>query len=251
MRTLKLTSPYLHGEDVERLQRELHKDGYLKGAADGVYGPVTAQSVHRAKYWLGYRVPDQTASSLLLAYLDGTKKPDAKMRARTAQRKKAKPKVPLRQKALNWLIPHIGQTEHPAGSNKVPWASTWYGLIGPWCAMACTRAYVEAGSKTFKRGQRYAYVPYIVSDAHRGANGLALTRDPQPGDLVCFQWSGTSSEADHVGLFVRWLDSGHTSFESVEGNTSSDNSGSQSNGGGVFRRQRNRSQVQAFVHCSR
>ena len=58
--------------------------------------------------------------------------------------------------------------------------------------MAVTRAYVEAGSKGFVRGVRWAYVPYIVADAAAGVNGLARTFSPRPGDLVCFDWNGGS-----------------------------------------------------------
>jgi hypothetical protein len=248
MRTLKLTSPFLRGDDVRRLQQGLVKHGYLKGAADGVYGPLTAQGVFRAKYWLGYRVPDQSASALLLSYLEG-KKTTPEMRKRASSRKRSKSKVPMRQKALNWLSAREGDKEHPAGSNKIVWASTWYGLTGPWCAMAVTRAYVEAGSKSFVRGRTYAYVPFIVNDAHHGRNGLALTRDPQPGDLVCFDWEmSRSSVADHVGLFIRWTNRGKGEFESIEGNTSTS---SNSNGGEVMKRRRTTSQVEAFVHCAR
>jgi hypothetical protein len=111
--------------------------------------------------------------------------------------------------------------------------------------MAVTRAYVEAGSKSFKKGRRYAYVPYIVNDAHHGINNLAVTKTPQPGDLVCFDWEG-NGVADHVGLFARWVDGNN--FESVEGNTSTSNN---SNGGEVMRRNRSRSMVRAFVHVGK
>jgi hypothetical protein len=246
-RTLHITSPYMRGADVKRLQQALVRQKYLTDAPDGVYGPLTAQAVYRAKYWLGYFKPDQAAAALLLSYLEQRRAPTAEMRTRSAQRARAKAATPIRAKALSWLSQHIGDKERPANSNRVSWASEWYGIIGPWCAMAVTRAYVEAGSKAFQKGRRYAYVPYIVNDAHHGANGLALTKNPQPGDLVCFDWEH-NSVADHVGLFTRWVDSGRTQFESVEGNTAV---GNDSNGGEVMRRNRSRSLVQAFVHVGR
>src|SRR5437773_8306822 len=110
MKTLKLTSPYMRGSDVERLQRGLIKGGYLQAEADGVYGPMTAQAVGRSKFWLGYRVPDQTAAALLLSYLEG-KATTPEMKKRAAQRKKAKPRTPMREKALKWLSGHIGDKE--------------------------------------------------------------------------------------------------------------------------------------------
>lgn len=246
MRTLHLTSPYMHGNDVQTLQVELIKDGYLKDKPDAVFGPLTAQGVYRAKYWLGYAQAnlDQSAGDLLMSFLTGKKQQTSEMKARAAARKKQVLEVPLREKAYRWLAGHIGDKEHPPNSNRVSWASEWYGLIGPWCAMAVTRAYVEAGSKAFVRGQRYAYVPYIVNDAHAGRNNLALTKTPQQGDLVCFDWN-SDRVADHIGLFNRWTDGAKTQFESVEGNTAPAND---SNGGQVMLRNRARNLVQAFVH---
>jgi len=232
----------MHGKDVLALQWLLKQRGYLHDAGDGVYGPLTAQAVYRAKYWLGYRKPDQEAGELLTRLLKGEQKPSPAMRARAAVRQKRKKAVPLRVKALKNLTAHLGEKEFPPGSNRVPWASIWYGVIGPWCAMSVTRAYVDAGSKTFKRGQRYAYVPYIVGDARAGRNGLTLTTNPQPGDLVCYDWE-RNGIADHVGLFEKWT--GQSTFEAIEGNTAV---GNDSNGGEVMRLSRQRSQVQAFVH---
>jgi peptidoglycan hydrolase-like protein with peptidoglycan-binding domain len=242
-RTLKLTSPYLKGEDVRKLQAALKKKKYYNSTVDGQYGPLTAQGVHRAKYWLGYRKPDQTCGALLPKYLAGHPT-TPEMKARAARRKKIAAQTPIRLKALKWLTARLGDKERPSGSNRVPWASQWYGIIGPWCAMAVTRAYVESGSRSFARSQRYAYVPYIVNDAHHGRNNLAFTSSPQPGDLVCFDWEG-NGVADHVGLFERWMGSDHSTFRSIEGNTAV---GNDSNGGEVMRRTRRRSQVQAFVH---
>ncbi len=246
-RQLSLTSPMMHGDDVRVLQARLIKAGFLNAAqSDGVFGEITAQAVHRAKYWLGYRVPDKVAGKYLLDLLGEVKQPTPAMKTRTRARKKAKPKIPLRAKALKNLEKHLGEKEHPFGSNRIPFASTWYGIIGPWCAMAVTRAYVDAGSKAFRRGRRYAYVPNIVLDARAGRNTLTLTQHPEPGDLVCFNWNH-DRDADHVGLFERWIAGGEgVEFQSVEGNTSTSND---SNGGEVMRRTRKRSQVQAFVHC--
>ena len=240
----------MHGPDVLHLQQLLAKHGYLHhDQVDGAYGKLTAQAVYRAKYWFGYRRPDHTAGRPFAAYLAGSRKPSPAMRALRAIRLKRKPKMSLGRRALAYLASHLGETESPAGSNRVPWASLWYGIVGPWCAMSVSRAYVAAGSKAFQRGRHYSYVPYIVADARAGRNNLALTRHPEPGDLVCYDWNH-DGVADHVGLFEAWITPG-ARFHAVEGNTSSDDHGSQSNGGGVYRRQRDASLVQAFVHVGR
>ena len=130
----------------------------------------------------------------------------------------------------------IGVKENPANSNQCKYTD-WYGMVGPWCAMFVTWC-DQTGpspSPSFKKGSRYAYVPYVVSDARLGANGLAVTSTPKPGDLVCYDWSW-DGEYDHIGIVEGAPDNGGN-FVAIEGNTSlSDNS----NGGEVMRRTRNR-----------
>lgn len=241
-----LTTPHMKGSGIKHLQALLRQHKCLVPVPDGDYGVLTAQAVYRAKYWLGYVHPDHSAGADLIKYLEGKKKPSLVMKALAAKRRRGRKAVPMRMKALAYLKNHIGDREYPPESNKVQWASLWYGVIGPWCAMSVTRAYVEAGSKAFARGQRYAYVPYIVADARRGTNGLTVSHSPQPGDLVCYDWTHDGT-ADHVGLFERWTVPG-MSFYAIEGNTAV---GNDSNGGEVMRRERSVNLVQAFVHVGK
>jgi hypothetical protein len=79
-------------------------------------------------------------------------------------------------------------------------------------------------------------VPYIVADARAGVNGLTRTFSPQPGDLFCVDWQAQNSSVysfDHVGLVDQPPDNvfAGATFTSVEGNTSFDDRGDQSNGG--------------------
>jgi len=147
------------------------------------------------------------------------------------------------QARLSAAIAEIGTKESPPNSNQCPY-SQWYGMIGPWCAMFCTWADQtgERPTASFKRGSKYAYVPYVVQDARMGYNGLSITSEPKPGDLVCFDWDW-NGEFDHIGLFEKWVSA--DTFSAIEGNTSnSDNS----NGGEVMRRNRSRwSQDTVFV----
>lgn len=61
----------------------------------------------------------------------------------------------------------------------------------------------------------------------------------KPGDIVFFDWDH-SGDCDHVGIVEAV---GSSRITTIEGNTSSGNSGSQSNGDGVYRRYRTRSQI--------
>jgi hypothetical protein len=152
----------------------------------------------------------------------------------------------VRIAALKKAISQLGVKESPPNTNRVKY-SDWYGMVGPWCAMFVTYCFETSGnSPSFVKGQRYAYVPFIVADARASVNGLRTTDEPIPGDLVCFDWdvTGYGAEYDHIGLFEKWGREPST-FTTVEGNTSL---GNQSNGGAVMRRTRNaRNQGTVFV----
>jgi len=148
----------------------------------------------------------------------------------------------LRQKALKKAITQLGVKESPPNTNRVKYTD-WYGMVGPWCAMFITWSFEAVGrSPSFMKGQKYAYVPYIVSDARNKRNGLITTDDPIAGDLVCFDWENDTNY-DHIGIFEKWLPGSHE-FYCIEGNTSVSNN---SNGGEVMRRTRNRAQKIVFV----
>jgi CHAP domain len=134
--------------------------------------------------------------------------------------------------ALSRAIGELGVKESPANTNNVKYCD-WYGMVGPWCAMFVTWCYEHSGgAEAFIRGQRYAYVPYLVSDAYAGRYGLRVTSEPKPGDCVCYSWD-FDSEYDHIGLFEEWKQG--STFSAIEGNTSTS---SDSDGGQVMRRTR-------------
>lgn len=143
------------------------------------------------------------------------------------------------QARLTNSITQIGIKESPANSNQQKYGA-WYGMNGqPWCAMFVTWCDQTSPkpSKSLVKGSKYAYVPYIVSDAQLGINRLSITSNPLPGDLVCYDWN-RDGIYDHVGLFEKWT-GGTSSFTAIEGNTSgSDNS----NGGQVMRQNRGTNQ---------
>jgi hypothetical protein len=233
----------MRGGDTKAAQMKLIRGKFLRaGAADGVYGPETARAASQAHWELGFpgkyaqaNVYGDTLDRVLTGWLATNELPPA-----YAKRRKARlSSETVGKKALDWLRGHVGETEQPAGSNRVAWASVWYGIIGPWCAMAATRSRVEAGSKVFVRGQYYAYVPYIVYDAVHARRGLRRTFSPEQGDLVCFDWEG-NGVFDHVETVDKPPASvaAGAPFTTIGGNTSFDTGGSQSNGGACAHRER-------------
>jgi CHAP domain len=140
------------------------------------------------------------------------------------------------QQRLKKAQSQLGVKESPANSNKCKYTS-WYGMVGPWCAMFVTWCDLNSpapSGNTFKKGSRYAYVPYVLADARLGYYGLSVTSSPKPGDLVLYDWSW-DGEYDHIGIFESGSSS---SWQAIEGNTSLNNN---SNGGEVMRRSRSKS----------
>jgi hypothetical protein len=135
----------------------------------------------------------------------------------------------------------LGTTESPPRSNR-----TKYGAeVGPngvaWCAQFCWWVWSHAGHGGLL--PRTASVYVMWEHAHR--NGW-LTDTPQVGDIPVYDFP-RGTEWDHIGAVVTRLD-GPYAFWAIEGNTSSDDRGSQSNGGGVFERRRSLHLVRDFIH---
>lgn len=243
MRVLSLTSPRMKGQDVKDAQRLLRSKGYQPGKIDGIYGEQTAAASVKAKYALGYRKNniDNTYGKWLRNFLTGIKPQTALMKRRAKWRAAKKP---LRAEALAIAKQYVGVKESPPGSNRCMF-SDWYGMIGPWCAMYVTYCYHKAKAKHFNpKAARWAYCPFMLSDARQGKNGLTiLTRDmAEAGDIVLFSWK-QNGIADHVGLLTTKVNK-YGDFKSIEGNTSV---GNDSDGGQVMIRNRNIKQVIGFV----
>jgi hypothetical protein len=244
MRILKLTSPYMRGDDVKKAQKNLSSVNAWVGKIDGIFGPTTAAACKQAKWMLGYpeKQCTQTYGQALDDYLTGKKKPNALMRRRAEARRGSH--KPMRERALAESVKWIGTKESPPNSNKVKF-SDWYGLRGPWCAMFVTWCYTQAGSKVFDpKKARWAYCPFMVNDARAQRNGLVVVPvdKVEPGDIAMFDWQGDGI-SDHVGI-VETKPNKKGEFKCIEGNTSV---GNDSDGGAVMRRDRNRRQVQVFI----
>lgn len=136
----------------------------------------------------------------------------------------------------------IGVTEKPANSNKTKYGK-WFGMDGVhWCGMFVSWCYDQAGVNLGKIGFLKGFAGCQTAVAHY-TKTKEVTNDPQPGDIVFFDWNG-DKRYDHTGIFVSWVDSTKKQFNTIEGNTSPAND---SNGGNVMARVRNNKNV-IFVH---
>lgn len=148
--------------------------------------------------------------------------------------------MPNANKVLEIAKAEIGVKESPANSNKVKY-NTWYygkevqGSAYPWCMVFVQWVYKQAGvslpTKTASCG--------ALMNAAK-SNKMWVTSGFQPGDLVIYNFHGANVQTDHCGIIESVQDSYVTA---IEGNTSSDEAGSQSNGGMVCRKKRNKSLV--------
>ena len=117
-----------------------------------------------------------------------------------------------------------------------------YGANGvAFCAMFASWVLAQAGVAC--AGFPGAYCPAMLEAAER-AGATVSKQQAQPGDIIFFDWQG-DGESDHVGIVTK--NHGGSYFETIEGNTSSGASGSQSNGGVVARRVRTSGAVCGIV----
>lgn len=152
------------------------------------------------------------------------------------------PQKSYRQLALESAATQLGVVETPYGSNNGPDVRKYQDATDAgghgfaWCAAFVCWNLQRAGYNV-KQIKNRASVGFFLSWANK--MGYVVTR-PYRGDLVCYQFDH-DNWPDHIGHVERVLSLrpvGYWLLQTIEGNTSSGSSGSQSNGGGVFRRRR-------------
>jgi hypothetical protein len=139
-----------------------------------------------------------------------------------------------RQDIVKLASNHIGTVE---GVNNTTQYGQWYGMDHvAWCAIFVSYVYNYADEPlpAINSDEGFHYVPTIFAWAKKNKK---ITTEPLEGDIVIFDWNGDGRH-DHTGIFVEWVDKNW--FISIEGNTASDDKGNQSNGGGVYRKKRNK-----------
>lgn len=126
-----------------------------------------------------------------------------------------------------------GQVGYKEGKNNSNTYGAAYGMNNvSWCMEFIWWCFKQAGMDWYKTASCTAcYMHY----ASRAVSRNSLRK----GDIVFFDWDG-SGDCDHVGIVESV---GSSRITTIEGNTSSGNSGSQSNGDGVYRRYRTYSQI--------
>ena len=125
----------------------------------------------------------------------------------------------------------IGYTEKKNNDTKYGIA---YGMNNVyWCMIFVWWCFNQLDKSLFYDGKKCASCSQLMNWAK--SKGQWVTKDYQPGDILIFDFPNTSVKTDHTGICVA---ANKSKVTSIEGNTSSGTSGSQSNGDGVFKKSR-------------
>lgn len=146
---------------------------------------------------------------------------------------------------LNVARSQIGYREGYDNDTKF---GKWYGMNHTaYCAIGLSWCASVAGALDIMGG-KWAYCPYWENHWKQAGRWHAWTENAQPGDIVFFNWNGSHGLADHVGIVesVDWISHNVPVLVTIEFNTSSGLAGSQSDGGGVYRRRRSNLYVVGF-----
>lgn len=247
-RTIKLTSPYMQGDDVRAVQLAARERLKARGLsqfmeeADGVYGPKSRAMMRQVIYY--YVGGDLNYFAKHGLTKDYQKLIRLKKRRTPVQlvryRKRAKElKGGQAKKALDFMRKNIGVRNRNANPVRAWCREAGYSGGVPWCGVAIIKALRAAGLKV-ENSWGFGYVPNIYYAAKRGSYGYRVVSqaNAKPGDLVLYKWPGNGSDvADHAG-FVETVSGGKVKL-TLEGNTSGSSGGSQANGDSLQRKDRN------------
>lgn len=167
----------------------------------------------------------------------------ANLRAERAARAKQAAKSTARARAVNAFLAHVGTTESPPGSNSggiITTINRYWGYSGiPWCGAAAGYFAVTGGGI---EGLRSDVVSVAAIEDHARAGHAPYGRwQASVTGLLQASFVVIGGRGVHVAMLVEALAGGNA--RTVEGNTSFDDRGSQSNGGALAARTRYASQI--------
>lgn len=146
---------------------------------------------------------------------------------------------------LEIALQELNQTEE--GDNLTKYGK-WYGMNGqPWCAMFVSWVYAQAGlSKSVAASTSKGFASCDAGLKWFAKKGkLVPVGEAQEGDIVFFQFDD-DAQPDHVGIVI-FNNKTMKNLTCIEGNTSPTKKGSQSNGGGVYKKKRSYATVMAVA----
>ena len=139
----------------------------------------------------------------------------------------------MSENILQIAAAELGNAESPPGSNMTKYGE-WYGLNGkPWCMIFVQWCFARAGrTLPYKTASCSGLLSWYRKNQPEG-----VVSEPQRGDIAIYKFG-------HTGIIEAVADG---TITDIEGNTSAGEAGSQSNGGGVFRRTRSKALVAGYI----
>lgn len=135
--------------------------------------------------------------------------------------------------AVKWAGTKVGVKEKPPYSNYIfAWSDvkpSWQGE--PWCAAFVTDAWARQGVDLRKVISNPFYCPYLeqMAKTYGAWHAYGSGYSPKAGDISIMG----RGHATHTGLAAPAAGN-YSGYRQIEGNTSSSNAGSQTNGDGVY-----------------
>ncbi|HEY1088416.1 MAG TPA: peptidoglycan-binding protein [Archangium sp.] len=211
------------GAEVETMQRALARHGFIPGDIDGSFGPATRSAVVRFQRAKGLEA-------------DGVVGPNT-WRALTGSVVAPTPPPSngnVRDRIVDIARGELGTLE--SGNNRgaaLKYPQHFGRGAEAWCADFTSYVLQKAGLD-----MNDPYTPSVVNQLKRDGNWKGKS-NPQPGDLVLFDWDG-DREADHIGIVERVNPDG--TIATIEGNTENPQTGQE----GVWRRTRTMGTILGF-----
>lgn len=103
-----------------------------------------------------------------------------------------------------------------------------------WCMQFVWWVFNQVDKTLFFDGGKCASCTQLMTWAK--GKGQWVTKDYKPGDVLLYNWEGKKTSCNHTGIFTGYKNA--STVCAIEGNTSKGSAGSQSNGDGVYRRER-------------
>jgi murein DD-endopeptidase MepM/ murein hydrolase activator NlpD len=158
--------------------------------------------------------------------------------------------TPGTPEAVLALAKYFVDKKYVEGAKKDTIFGKFMGLnFAPWCASFVSYIFQKSGSANVVRNTQTAK-GFVGCTA--GINGLkkkgfepVKVTEALPGDIIFFDWE-RDKDPDHVGIVLKTNPKKKT-ITCYEGNTTNGMGGSQSNGGGVFKRDRRYDQVHVVI----
>lgn len=212
------------GADVQKLQEALKKHGFSAGSIDGSFGPNTRAAVVRFQRAKGLEA-DGVVGPATWRALNGPVSTTPAAPVNDAQ---------FRQRILDVARGEIGKVETGNNRGEILKYPNAFGR-GPeaWCADFTSWVSKQSGGK-----MNNPWTPGVVAELKRSGDWKGKS-NPQPGDLVLFDWNGDGT-ADHIGIVERVNADG--TIGTIEGNTENPQTGVE----GVWRRTRSMSTILGF-----